>query len=58
MTTEKRRVLKRGELILLLVALFILLTFVLQKMGVPIMSTTEDSELIQKPHEGYPGYED
>lgn len=56
--TEKRRVLKRGEWILLLIALFILLTFALQKMGVPIVSTSEDSELIQKPHEGYPAYED
>ena len=45
------------RLLLYILLGFILLSFVLQLLGVNIMSKTEDSEIIDRPHEGEPAYE-
>ena len=45
-----KKVINRTEIILLLLVGFVLLSFGLQKCGLPIMNTTDDTELIQKPH--------
>jgi hypothetical protein len=50
-TTPKRP--KYGPLILLAIIAFAVLTFVLGKCGIGVIKTTEDSEIIDKPHKGY-----
>lgn len=50
MEKEKRR-LTRIEWVLIIIVGLILLSLVLERLGVPIVSTSEDSELIQRPHQ-------
>ncbi len=48
---KKKRILTRFELILLIIALLIILSFALQRMGVDVIKKSEDSEIIQRPHD-------
>lgn len=48
-----KKVITRGEIFILALIVFALLTFGLQKCGVGVVKTTDDTELIQKPHQGY-----
>jgi hypothetical protein len=45
-----RKVITRGEIIILVILGFALLTFGLQKCGVKVVNTSEDSELLDRPH--------
>ena len=49
MEEQKRRI-SRIEWVLIIIVGLILLSLVLDRMGVPIVSESEDSELIQRPH--------
>ncbi|MBK8703056.1 MAG: hypothetical protein IPN33_05220 [Saprospiraceae bacterium] len=42
-----------GQLILLLLGVFILFSIALQKCGFKVVNNSEDSEIIDKPHRGY-----
>jgi hypothetical protein len=42
-----------GQLILLLLGVFILFSVALQKCGFKVVNSSEDSEIIDKPHRGY-----
>ncbi len=54
MTDEgKKRLLNKWEIFFLIVAVVILLGIFLQKMGVPIIYKSEDTEIIEEPHPGY-----
>lgn len=46
----QKRVITGFEKILLFIAIVILLSFVLQKLGVPIVKRTTETEIIDKPH--------
>lgn len=46
-----RKVLSRGEIIIMVVIAIILLSFAMQKCGVDVMDTTEESEMIERPHQ-------
>ena len=46
-----RKILSRGELIIIAIISVILLSFALQKCGVDVMGTSEESEIIQRPHQ-------
>lgn len=46
-----RKVISKGEIIILVILGFAILTFALQKCGVDVMKTSEDSEIIQRPHQ-------
>ena len=46
-----KRLLTRWELFILIVVVLIILYFILQKFGINMMEVTEDSEIIQKPHQ-------
>lgn len=43
---EKRKVLKRWEIIVLVIIGFILLTAILRNFGIKVINTTEDTEMI------------
>lgn len=45
-----RKVISRGEWIILIIIAIVLLTFGLNKCGVGVIKTTEDSEMIDRPH--------
>lgn len=47
---DKKRRISRIEWVLIIIAGLIFLSLVLERLGVPIVSTSEDSELIQRPH--------
>lgn len=42
-----------GQLILLLLGVFLLFSVALQKCGFKVVNSSEDSEIIDKPHRGY-----
>ncbi len=46
-----RKVLSRGEIIIIAIIGIIFLSFAMQKCGVDVMGTSEESEIIQKPHQ-------
>lgn len=46
-----QKVISKGEIIILVILGFAILTFALQKCGVNVMKTSEDSEIIQRPHQ-------
>lgn len=46
-----RKVISKGEIIIIAILGFAILTFALQKCGVDVMKTSEDSEIIQRPHD-------
>jgi hypothetical protein len=48
---KKKKLLSRWELFILIVVVFLILYFILQKFGINMMEVTEDSEIIQKPHQ-------
>jgi hypothetical protein len=48
---DKKRRISRIEWVLIIIAGLIFLSLVLERLGVPIVSTSEDSELIQRPHQ-------
>ena len=45
-----RKVLSRGEIIILAIVGLILLAFAMQKCGIDVAATSEESEIIDKPH--------
>ena len=47
----KKRLLNRWELFILIVVVLIIIYFILLKFGINMMEVTEDSEIIQKPHQ-------
>lgn len=47
----KKRLLTRWELFILIIIVFLILYFILQKFGINMVEVTEDSEIIQKPHQ-------
>lgn len=46
-----RKVISRGEIIIIAILTFAILTFALQKCGVNVIKTTEESEMIERPHQ-------
>jgi hypothetical protein len=46
-----RKVISKGEIIILIILGFAILTFALQKCGAKVINTSEDSEIIQRPHQ-------
>jgi hypothetical protein len=48
---EKKRRISRIEWVLIIIVGLIFLSLVLERLGVPIVSKSEDSELIQRPHQ-------
>lgn len=48
---KKKKLLTRWELFILIVVVFLILYFILQKFGINMVEVTEDSEIIQKPHQ-------
>lgn len=46
-----QKVISKGEIIILLILGFAILTFALQKCGVNVMKTKENSEIIDRPHQ-------
>lgn len=51
MAAEKKRSITPLELIMLVIALFIILSIGLQKCGVKVYRQQEDTEIIHKPHQ-------
>lgn len=49
---EKRKVLRRWEIIVLVIIAFILLTALLRNFGVKVINTTEDTEMIHHTRKG------
>lgn len=49
---EKRKVLRRWEIIVLVIIAFILLTALLRNFGVHVINTTEDTEMIHHTRKG------
>lgn len=47
----RKKVVSRAEIIILAVIGFVLLSFGLQKCGLNVVKTTDDTELIHKPHQ-------
>jgi hypothetical protein len=45
-----QKVVTKGEIFILVIIAIIILSFTLQKCGVNVMSTSEDAEMIDKPH--------
>jgi hypothetical protein len=48
---KKKRLLTRWELFILITVVLLILYFILQKFGINMVEVTEDSEIIQKPHQ-------
>ncbi len=46
-----RKVISRGEIIIVAILGFAILTFALQKCGVDVIKTSEESEMIDRPHQ-------
>lgn len=46
-----RKVISKGEIIILVILGFAILTFALQKCGVDVIKTSEESEMIDRPHQ-------
>lgn len=44
------KVISRFEMVILAIVVLAILSFALQKCGVDVVSTSEESEIIQKPH--------
>ena len=51
--TRKKRSLKSGQRLLLILIIIFLVGYLLQKAGVPILYKTESTEIIEDPHPGY-----
>ncbi len=54
---QPRRRISPLRMLLYIILGFILLSFILQQLGVNIMSKSEEEEIIDRPHEGEPAYE-
>jgi hypothetical protein len=50
-TENKRRLITRWELFFLILAILIILYAILQKFGINVVEVTEESEIIQRPHQ-------
>ena len=50
-TNTKKRLLSPAEKILLAVVLLILLYFIMNSMGIPMVTHTDNTEVIQHPHQ-------
>ncbi|GJM34019.1 MAG: hypothetical protein DHS20C18_30200 [Saprospiraceae bacterium] len=48
--TGKKRILSRWDVIWLVVVFAILASVVMEKLGMPIVDTTEKTEMVNKPH--------
>ncbi len=48
--TEKKRILSRWDVIWLVVVFAILASVLLEKMGMPIVNTSEQTEMVDNPH--------
>lgn len=46
-----RKVISKGEIIIVAILGFAILTFALQKCGVNVIKTSEESEMIDRPHQ-------
>lgn len=44
------KVISRGEMVILAIVILAILSFALQKCGINVVNTTEESEIIHKPH--------
>lgn len=45
-----QKVVTKGEIFILVIIAIIIISFTLQKCGVDVMSTSEESEMIERPH--------
>ncbi len=52
MATEKKRTVTPFEIFLVGLALFILLSILMQKCGIEVYKRKEDTQIIHKPHQG------
>lgn len=46
-----QKVISKGEIIILVILGLAILTFTLQKCGVDVIKTSEDAEMIDRPHQ-------
>ena len=49
----KKRLLKRWEVIMVIISLLILAFVIMQQMGINVVYKTEKTEIIEDPHPGY-----